>query len=194
MDKIEELLNAKKNDRATPLQLRALTDKSYKNKTTHSQNNDEINFELATYGDAVLKLALCKVYRDKKTYGDAILKCVLCKIYFEREDEDNFGFKGKLTEWKKQYESDEVLVQVIAKHYNLLGFLRYDEKGNGKPEEQKPKDYEYKGRNEGRHKYIATAMEACIAAVYIENGENEVIEIVKQWIEWIDKVTNSSDT
>ena len=40
MDKIEELLNAKNNDRATPLQLRALTDKSYKNKTTHSQNND----------------------------------------------------------------------------------------------------------------------------------------------------------
>lgn len=55
MDKIEELLNAKENNRATPLQLRALTDKSYKNKTTHSQNNDEIYFELATYGDAILK-------------------------------------------------------------------------------------------------------------------------------------------
>lgn len=169
MDNIEELLNAKKNDRATPLQLRALTDKSYKNKTTHSQNNDEINFELATY-------------------GDAILKCILCKIYFEREDEDNFGFKGKLTEWKKQYESDEVLVRVVAKHYNLLNFLRYDEKGNEKPEEQKPQDYDHKGQNDkDRHKYIATAMEACIAAVYIENGENEVIDIVKQWIQWIDE-------
>ena len=169
MDNIEELLSAKKNDRATPLQLRALTDKSYKNKTTHSQNNDEINFELATY-------------------GDAILKCVLCKIYFEKEDEDNFGFKGKLTEWKKQYESDEVLVRVVAKHYNLLNFLKYDKEGNGKLEEQKPQDYEYKGQNDkDRHKYIATAMEACIAAVYIENGESEVVEIVKQWIQWIDE-------
>ena len=169
MDKIEELLNAKENNRATPLQLRALTDKSYKNKTTHSQNNDEINFELATY-------------------GDAILKCALCKIYFERGDEDNFGFKGKLTEWKKQYESDEVLVRVVAKHYNLLDFLKYDKEGNGKPEEQKPQDYEHKGQNDNdKHKYIATAMEACIAAVYIENGESEVVEIVKQWIEWIDE-------
>ena len=116
------------------------------------------------------------------------MKCVLCKIYFEKEDEDNFGFKGKLTEWKKQYESDEVLVRVVAKHYKLLKFLKYDKEGNGKPEEQKPQDYEHKGQNDNdRHKYIATAMEACIAAVYIENGENEVIEIVKQWIQWIDE-------
>lgn len=163
MDKIEELLKDPKTD----LQKQALTDKSYK-KTPNNQDC-KINFELATY-------------------GDAILKCVLCKIYFEREDEDNFGFKGKLTEWKKQYESDEVLVRVVAKHYKLLKFLKYDKEGNGKPEEQKPQDYEHKGQNDNdRHKYIATAMEACIAAVYIENGENEVIEIVKQWIQWIDE-------
>ena len=168
MDKIEELLNAKKNDRATPLQLRALTDKSYKNKTTHSQNNDEINFELATYGDAVLKLALCKIYREYK--------------------ENGLRFFENLSDWNKKYESDKVLVRVIAKHYNLLNFLRYDEKGNRKPEEQKPQDYDHKGQNDNdRHKYIATAMEACIAAVYIENGEKEVIEIVKQWIQWIDE-------
>lgn len=164
MDKIEELLNAKENNRATPLQLRALTDKSYKNKTTHSQNNDEINFELATY-------------------GDAILKCALCKIYFERENKDNFGFKGKLTEWKKQYESDEVLIKFIARHYDILNFLNFDS-GDTK----KPQDYKYEEKNaKRRYKYIATAMEACIAAVYIENGENEVIEIVKQWIKLIDE-------
>lgn len=163
MDKIEKLLNNPKTD----LQKQALTDKSYK-KTPNNQDC-KINFELATY-------------------GDAILKCALCKIYFERENIDNFGFKGKLTEWKKQYESDEVLVRVIAKHYNLLNFLRYDEKGNGKPEEQKLQDYDHKGKDDkDRHKYIATAMEACIAAVYIENGESEVIEIVKQWIKLIDE-------
>lgn len=175
MDKIEELLKDPKTD----LQKKALTDKSYK-KPPNNQDC-KINFELATY-------------------GDAILKCVLCKIYFEKEDEDNFGFKGKLTEWKKQYESDEVLVRVVAKHYNLLNFLEFD-----RDDKKKPHDYKYSDENEGsgeekakdeehisagtkrRYKYIATAMEACIAAVYIENGENEVIEIVKQWIQWIDE-------
>lgn len=162
MDKIEELLNNPKTD----LQKQALTDTSYKN-IDHSLSDDDTNSELATYGDAILKLALCKIYRRDKKRG--------------------MQFSENLSDWKKKYESDEVLVRVVAKHYNLLGFLRYDEKGNGKPEEQKPKDYEHKGRNEGRHKYIATAMEACIAAVYIENGEREVVEIVKQWIKLIDE-------
>ena len=170
MDKIEELLKDPKTD----LQKQALTDTSYKN-IDHSLNDDDTNFELATYGDAVLKLALCKIYREYK--------------------ENGLRFSENLSDWKKKYESDEVLVQVIAKHYNVLNFLRYDKKGNGKPEEQKPQDYDHKGQNDNdRHKYIATAMEACIAAVYIENGENEVIEIVKKWIRWIDKETNSSDT
>lgn len=170
MDKIEELLKDPKTD----LQKQALTDTSYKN-IDHSLSDDDTNFELATYGDAVLKLALCKIYREYKEKG--------------------LRFSENLSDWKKKYESDEVLLRVIAKHYNLLNFLRYDEKGNGKPEEQKPQDYDHKGQNDkDRHKYIATAMEACIAAVYLENGENEVIEIVKKWIRWIDKETNSSDT
>lgn len=170
MDEIEELLKDPKTD----LQKQALTDTSYKN-IDHSLSDDDTNAELATYGDAILKLALCKIYREYK--------------------ENGLRFSENLSDWKKKYESDKVLVQVIAQHYRLLNFLRYDEKGNGKPEEQKPQDYDHKGQNDNdRHKYIATAMEACIAAVYIENGENEVIEIVKQWIEWIDKVTNSSDT
>ena len=157
MDKIEELLKDPKTD----LQKQALTDKSYK-KTPNNQDC-KINFELATH-------------------GDAILKCVLCKIYFEREDEDNFGLKGKLTEWKKQYESDEVLVKFIARHYDILNFLNFD-----RDDTKKPRGYDYQGKNaKRRYKYIATAMEASIAAVYLENGENEVIEIVKQWIEWID--------
>lgn len=163
MDKIEELLK----DTKTDLQKQALTDTSYKN-IDHSLSDDDTNFELATYGDAVLKLALCKIYREYK--------------------ENGLRFSENLSDWEKKYESDEVLVRVIAKHYNLLNFLRYDEKGNRKPEEQKPQDYDHKGQNDNdRHKYIATAMEASIAAVYLENGENEVIEIVKQWIQWIDE-------
>ena len=163
MDNIEELLKDPKTD----LQKQALTDTSYKN-IDHSFSDYDTNFELATYGDAVLKLALCKIYRDRKNAG--------------------IKFSDNLSKWKEKHESDEVLVRVISKHYNLLNFLRYDEKGNGKPEEQKPHDYDYQGKNaKRRYKYIATAMEASIAAVYLENGENEVIEIVKQWIEWIDE-------
>ena len=170
MDKIEELLK----DQKTDLQKQALTDTSYKN-IDHSLSDDDTNFELATYGDAVLKLALCKIYRDRKNAG--------------------IKFSDNLSKWKEKHESDEVLVRVVAKHYKLLKFLKYDKKGNGKPKEQKPRNYKHKGQNDkDRHKYLATAMEACIAAVYIENGENEVIEIVKKWIRWIDKETNSSDT
>lgn len=163
MDKIEELLNNPKTD----LQKQALTDTSYKN-IDHSLSDDDINAELATYGDAILKLALCKIYRDRKNAG--------------------IKFSDNLSKWKEKHESDEVLVQVIAKHYNLLDFLKYDKEGNGKPEEQKPRNYKHKGQNDkDRHKYIATAMEACVAAVYIENGESEVVEIVKQWIKLIDE-------
>lgn len=162
MDKIEELLKNQKTD----LQKQALIDTSYKN-IDHSLSDDDTNSELATYGDAILKLALCKIYRRDKKHG--------------------MQFSENLSDWKKKYESDEVLVRVVAKHYKLMDFLRYDKKGNGKPEEQKPQDYEHKGHNEGRHKYIATAMEACIAAVYIENGESGVVEIVKQWIKLIDE-------
>lgn len=166
MDKIEELLNNPKTD----LQKQALTDTSYKN-IDHSLSDDDTNFELATYGDAVLKLALCKIYRDRKNAG--------------------IKFSDNLSKWKEKHESDEVLVRVIAKHYQLLKFLKYDKKGNGKPEEQKPQDYEHKGQSDNdRHKYIATAMEACIAAIYIkgnETGESEVVEIVKQWIKLIDE-------
>lgn len=106
MDKIEELLN---NPR-TGLQKQALIDTSYKN-IDHSLSDDDTNFELATYGDAVLKLALCKIYRDRKNAG--------------------IKFSDNLSKWKEKHESDEVLVQVIAKHYNLLDFLKYDKTFSG---------------------------------------------------------------
>ena len=64
MDKIEELLKGPKTD----LQKQALTDTSYKN-IDHSLRDDDTNAELATYGDAILKLALCKIYRDRKNAG-----------------------------------------------------------------------------------------------------------------------------
>ena len=103
MDKIEELLKYPKTD----LQKQALTDTSYKN-IDHSLSDDDTNAELATYGDAILKLALCKIYRDRKNAG--------------------IEFSDNLSKWKEKHESDEVLVRVIAKHFKLLEFLKYDKR------------------------------------------------------------------
>ena len=122
MDKIEELLKNPQTD----LQKQALTDKSYK-KTPNNQDC-KINFELATY-------------------GDAILKCALCKIYFERENKDNFGFKGKLTEWKKQYESDEVLIKLIARHHFTRLMEVFMEKKETTPRRAARRSYEERNKD-----------------------------------------------
>lgn len=138
-----------------------LTDKSYRkfyekqNKTKYEGN---VNTELATYGDAVLKLVLCEILWGK-------------------------GICNKLTEKKKEYESDKVLVSVIARHYDILKYLRYD-----KNDDNKPKDYNYqKKRNYSPHKYIATAIEACLGEIFIKEKDFKKIEkIVKFWIKLID--------
>ena len=64
-------------------------------------------------------------------------------------------------EEKKKYESDEALVKNIAKNFQLLMYIRYDEK-----DDNIPKNYEYKDE---KHKYIATAVEALLAAFYLDN-------------------------
>jgi len=139
----------------------ALTDKSHKNVSTRENKaplNEYDNTELATYGDAVLKLALCEILWKDKT--------------------------GVLTEEKKKYESDEVLVKVIAAHYNLLKYLCFDEK-----DEKKLQDYNYqKKKGKNPHKYIATAIEACLGAMYMDESVSwdDIIEIVKEWKNLID--------
>ena len=158
---------------------RALTDKSYKKtyqKNYQKELSDcEVNTELATYGDAVLKLALCEI------------------LWTE-------GVKN-LTEVKKEYESDEVLVKHIASHYDILKFLRFDEEDENIPKDycyekgenskNIPKDYcnvDKKGKNsKNKHKYIATAIEACLGGMYMDDtvSWDDIIEIVKGWVEII---------
>ena len=136
---------------------RALIDKSHKNVSTREKNaplKEYDNTELATYGDAVLKLALCQIlWKNEKEF---------------------------LTEEKKKYESDEVLVKVIARHYDILHHLHFD-----KVDKNKPQDYDY--RKNG-YKYIATAIEACLGAMHIDKNVswNDIIEIVKEWKNLID--------
>ena len=152
MDKFLEWL--KKNDKKH----QALCDSSYKNAYTRqnhiNSNQVKVNTELATYGDAVLKLALCQILWNKGVVN--------------------------LTEEKKRYESDRVLVEVIAKKYKILNYLAFDEEDN-----KMPKDYYYK--NDG-YKYIATAIEACLGAMYMDSAVswNDIIEIVTEWKRIID--------
>lgn len=82
---------------------RALTCKSY-GEVYKREHHCEIdpkatNYELATYGDALLKFALCSLLLDK------------CE---------------QLTETKKDYETDKFLIETVAKHYRLLDYMNFD--------------------------------------------------------------------
>lgn len=154
-DKFYEYLR----DESRPTKQRALTASSYKN-IDHSLEDADTNSELATYGDALLKLAFCKILFD--------------------EDVSN------ITVEKQKYESDKVFVEIIARHYELLNYIRFD-----KNDDNIPKDYDYrdppKKGKDSPSKYIATVVEALIAAIYLDNKDfSVVVEIAKHWIELID--------
>lgn len=138
----------------------ALTDKSYKSvySKEHHENlpKNKTNFELATYGDAILKMCIMEILYDKRI--------------------------EKPTEEKKKYESDKALV-LIAKKYNLLDRI----KTNG--ERAKSYDYEHNKTKKGNKcKYIATCVEAIIAAIYINTGNlYKLKELICSWMNYIDK-------
>lgn len=153
-DKFDEYL---KNEEM-PNRLRALTAKSFRN-VDHELTGSDVNCELATYGDALLKHALCK-------------------ILFDAEEEN-------ITVEKQRFESDKVLVNVIAKHYGLLDYMRFDRNDGNIPQDYNyptQKEENQKG-NDSPYKYIATAVEALVASFYLDNGEDFglVIEIAKHW-------------
>ncbi len=111
------------------------------------------------------------------TYGDALLKFLLCDILYEKED--------KLTEQRKNYESDKVLVEKIAKRYGLIEKIKKD-----KEDKNLPDDYEYGEvkNNKNKHKYIATAVEACLAEMYISKKYKfeDMKKLIQEWIYFID--------
>lgn len=168
MDKFEEYLKEKENEK---IKL-ALTDTTAvtlkksginkKNKEFEAVNSQESNKQLSTLGDSIIKFYLCSYF-----YGKA----------------------ENISEKKKYYETDEFLVSVIAKHYNILDKLDYDST-------KKPNDYKYikrgktsTGKNKkshNDHKFIATAVEAMIGAIYwinrYGNWFDEISTILKEWM------------
>lgn len=83
-----------------------------------------------------------------------------------------------MTESKKEYESDKVLVDVIARRYKILNYLRFD-----KGDDKIPQNYDCKNDDKNKHKYIATAIEACLGAMYMDENISweDIVKIVEEW-------------
>ena len=147
MDLFEEYLQTKETSEWVK---RALTDKSYKNA---NQYGGSVNTDLATYGDAVIKLCYLELLLDNSK---------------------------KLSEEKAKFESDKFLVEKVAKHYQLIEHISKDLQ-----DENLPNDYDYEctpGENKNRHKYIATAVEAMVGAIYKETKDlKPIIELLDSW-------------
>lgn len=107
------------------------------------------------------------------TLGDAVLKLVLCKILLENGCEN-------ISEQKKKYECDKILIEQIAKKYDLLKYMKF----NSNDEKIKQEYIYYKSKNNKtiHTKYIATTVEAIIATVYLEHKSLDPIrELVTEW-------------
>ena len=143
---------------------RALTASSYKKaferKNGSPLSDEKTNTELATYGDAILKLAFCKILFDAGV--------------------------SNITVEKQKYESDEAFVKIIARHYKLLEYIKFDEDDSNIPQNY---DYLTKPNGKSPHKYIATVVEALVAAYYLDNSKNFslVLEVAREWKRLIDE-------
>lgn len=115
------------------------------------------------------------------TLGDSILKFILSLKYYEDE--------GKLTERISKYLTDANLVKKVGKYYDIVQYIKKDEL-----DIKLPNDYLYKKAKRSKskncpHKYIATAIEAMIGAIYEINKDLEEIKsIINDWIIIIDEV------
>ena len=155
MDKFEAFLKSKGENK---WRTRALTDKSYKpiyqKRYKRRLSDRQVNTELATFGDAVLKLALCELLLDRRE---------------------------KLSETKSLYERDSTLVGIGA-HYGILDYLNFD-----RSDPNIPHDYNVRPRDDDDHKFIATAVEALLGAIYKTHGDmREIMLIVRGWMKLVD--------
>ena len=157
MDLFEKYLKKKKPSEFVK---RALTAESYK-KEHPSLENKDVAPDLATLGDAIIKLCYTKYFLDKVE---------------------------QLSKEVEKYVTDERFVTVIAKHYDLLKYIYYY-----KDDVNIPQDYDYnkpgktssgKNKKTSPHKYIATAVEAMIGAIYLETKDLvKISELLEMWKE-----------
>lgn len=160
MDKFEKYLNEK--DKWIDL---GLTDNSYKNFIRNGiKKNDPRHEDVNSFDKDNL---------DLSTLGDAIIKFVYVNIFIKK---NNIKMLSKEIE---KYITDKFFITKVAKKYDILKYLKYD-KSDGKMHA----DYEYK--DNGNRKFIATAVEAMIGAIYMinidDNWFDEISSILKEWM------------
>lgn len=107
--------------------------------------------------------------QNLSTLGDAVIKLCYCDLLLEDE---------KLTKTKEKLESDKVLVEKVAEHYDLIKYINKDDNNS-----DLPRDYAYKGEG---YKYIATAVEAMVGAIYKDKNRDlkPIIKLLKSWMDF----------
>lgn len=146
----------KKNDINHPYIKIDLTDKSYRT-SRNLIKNENLNGWLGTYGDAILKLG----------YVEILLK-------------DN---TNDLSSRKEKLEEDKNLVRIIASHYNILTYLDHNKKAIDYDYKSRGKTSSDKNKKDNPRKYIATAVEAMIGAIYIYEGKDikKLLPLLEKW-------------
>ena len=114
------------------------------------------------------------------TFGDAILRFILAEQIYDEG-------KGSASERRKIFENNHYLVSVIAKHYSLLDILRYDRndihKQAGYSWDTSASRSASNRRKSNPQKYIADAMEAVLAAYYLDCNRDidRIRSLIKEW-------------
>ena len=106
-------------------------------------------------------------YLNKKEKSDLVKRALIDKSFKKAYEKEN------KTPYPDKDNSD-------AKYYDLLKYIKKDDN-----DKNKPNDYNYElHKNKNPHKYIATAVEAMIGAICIEENKNIelIIPLLKKWI------------
>lgn len=164
MDLFEEWLNKKDTSKWVK---RALTDPSF--------NNYRANGVTKRAPDYEAKHTPLPVNTDLATYGDAVIKFCYSALLLDTTKQ--------LTEDKKKVECDKYLVDTVARHYKLLSYIDKDPRNR-----ELPDDYDYEshgGTNKNPCKYIATAVEAMVGAIFQETRNlSGIIGLLDSWLHW----------
>jgi len=160
MDLFEEWLSKKKSKWGEI----ALRDSSYKAQLTKGIKKTDPNFVSIDGMETNADLALL---------GDAVIKLIYADYFYGKTD--------RITEKKAEDESDKTFVEKVAKHYDLIRYIKRDESNA-----DLPVDYCYDkkpGEKKNSHKYIATCVEAIIGAMYKERmAFSKIKALVISWI------------
>lgn len=153
MDIFEAYLQKNKRDE----NCRALTCKSY-GKVYQKQYRKQLdpnqtNFELATYGDALMKFALCSLLLDNVS---------------------------QLSKQKEKYENDKFLIEVVAKHYKLLDYMNFDRNDEKIPQEYV--SHETDNNNPTKY-IATTVEAVLGAIYQENREFERICELIKSWID-----------